>query len=59
MALKDHGYSKILRLRNSTVLEEFKAADRTEWQSLLEKLGGATGEVDDSDESNTEAEDNN
>ena len=49
---------KILRLRNNTDLDEFrnKAADRTEWQSLFEKLG-ATGEVNDSDESTTEAED--
>ena len=33
-----------------------KAADRTEWQGLVEKLE-ATGEEDDSDESITEAED--
>ena len=35
--LKDHGYSKILRLRNSTDLDELrdKAADRTEWQCLV------------------------
>ena len=31
--------------------------DRTEWQCLVEKLGETTGEVDDSDESTTEAED--
>ena len=39
--LKDHGYSKILRLRNNTDLDELrdKAADRTEWQCLVEKLG--------------------
>ena len=57
--LKDHGYSKILRLRNNTDLDELrdKAADRTEWQCLVEKLGETTGEVDDSDESTTEAED--
>ena len=34
-----------------------KAADRTECQGLVEKLGEATGEVDDSDESTTETED--
>ena len=34
-----------------------KAADRTEWQCLVEKLGETTGEVDGSDESTTEAED--
>ena len=33
-----------------------KAADRTKWQSFVEKLG-ATGKVDDSDESTMEAED--
>ena len=56
--LKDHGYSKILRLRNNTDLDELrdKAADRAEWQCLV-KLGETTGEVDDSDESTTEAED--
>ena len=39
--LKDHGYSKILRLRNTTDLDELrdKAADRTEWQGLVEILG--------------------
>ena len=56
-----HGYSKILRsrLRNNTDLDELrdKAADRTEWECLVEKLGETTGEVDDSDESTTEAED--
>ena len=36
-----------------------KAADRTEWQCLVEKLGETTGEVDDSDESTTDAEDYN
>ena len=47
--------SKILRLRNNTVLDEFrdKAADRTEWQCLVEKLEETTGEVDDSDKSTT------
>ena len=57
--MKDHGYSKILRLRNNTDLDELgdKAADRTEWQCLVKKLGETTGEVDDSDESTTEAED--
>ena len=30
---------------------------RVEWQCLVEKLGETTGEVDDSDESTTEAED--
>ena len=57
--MKDHGYSKIPRLRNTSDLVELrdKAADRTEWQSLVEKLGGATGEVDDSDESTSENED--
>ena len=34
-----------------------KVADRTEWQCLVKKLGETTGEVDDSDESTTEAED--
>ena len=50
--LKDHGYSKILRLRNNTDLDELrdKAANRTEWQCLIVKLGETTGEVDDSDE---------
>ena len=49
--LKDHRFSKILRLRNTTDLDELrdKAADRTEWQGLVEKLE-ATDEVDDSDE---------
>ena len=57
--MKDHGYSKILRLRNNTDLDELrdKVADRTEWQSLVENLGKTTGEVDDSDGSTTEAED--
>ena len=31
--------------------------DRTEWQCLVEKLGETTGELDDSDESTTEAKD--
>ena len=35
----------------------YKAADTTEWQCLVEKLGETTGEVDDSDESTTESED--
>ena len=37
--LKDLGYSKILRLRNTTDVDKLrdKAADRTEWQSLVEK----------------------
>ena len=54
----DRGYSKILRLRNNTDLDELrdKAADRTEWQCLVEKLVDTTGEVDYSDESTTEAE---
>ena len=33
-----------------------KAADKTEWQCLVEKLGETTAEVDDSDESTTEVE---
>ena len=48
------------RLRNNKDLDELrdKAADRTEWQCLgKKKLGETTGEVDDSDESTTEAED--
>ena len=51
--------SKILRLRNNTDLDELrdKAADRTEWQCLVEKLGETTGNMDDYDESTTEAED--
>ena len=55
--LKDHGYSKILRLRNNTDLDELrdKAADRTE--CLVEKQEEATGEVDESEESTTEADD--
>ena len=55
---KDHGYSKILIFRNNTDLEELidKAADRTEWQCLVDKLGETTGKVDDSDESTTETE---
>ena len=46
-------------LRNNTDLDELrdKAADRTEWQCLVEELGETTGEVDDSDESTTEAQD--
>ena len=57
--LKDQGYSKIVRLRNTTDLDDFrdKTADRTEWQGLVEKLGEATGKVDYSDESTMEAED--
>ena len=48
--------------RNNTDLEELrnKAADRTEWQSLVEKLGGATCKIDkveSSYESSAEAED--
>ena len=31
-----------------------KAADRIQQQSLMEKIRGATGEVDDSEESSTE-----
>ena len=52
-------YTKKLRLRNSTDLDELrdKAADRRIWQCLVEKLGETTGEVDDSEESSTEAED--
>ena len=40
-------------------LDEFrdKAADRTEWACLVEKLGETTSEVDDFDESTTEGED--
>ena len=34
-----------------------KAADRTEWQCLDEKLGETTGEEDDYDGSTTEGED--
>ena len=34
-----------------------KATDRKEWHSLIDNLGSAAGEVDDSDESSTEAED--
>ena len=34
-----------------------KAVDKTEWQSLVEKPRGEIREVDDSDESSTEAED--
>ena len=34
-----------------------KAADRTEWQCLVKKLGETTDEVDDFDESTTEDED--
>ena len=51
--------SDLLGIRNKTDLDELrdKAADRTEWQCLVEKLGETTGEVDDSDESTTEAED--
>ena len=49
----------MLRLINNTYLGEVrdKAADRTEWQCLIEKLGETTGEVDDYDESTAEAED--
>ena len=49
---------KYLRLRNNTYLDERrdKASGRTEWQGLVEKLG-ATGEMNDSNESTTEAED--
>ena len=56
--LRDHNYSKALRLKNTTDLEELRgrAADRTEWQNLVEKIGETTGEVEDSDESSTEAE---
>ena len=56
--LRDHNYSKALRLINTTDLEELRgrAADRTEWQNLVEKIGETTGEVEDSDESSTEAE---
>ena len=45
--MKDHGYSKILRLRNNTDLDELrdKAADITEWQSLVEKLGETTSSL--------------
>ena len=37
--MKDHGYSKILRLRNNKDVDELrdKAADRTELQCLVEK----------------------
>ena len=54
--MKEYGYSKILRLRNDTELDELrdKTADRTEWQCLIEKIE-TTGEVDDSDESTTES----
>ena len=59
--LKDQGFSKILvlKFRNTTDLDEprDKVVDRTEWQGLVEKLGEATGEVDDSNEPTTEAED--
>ena len=38
--------------KQNTNLEELKkkGRDRTEWQSRVEKLGGATGEVDGSDD---------
>ena len=47
----------MLRLSNNTDLDELrdKAADRTERQCLVEKLGETTGELDDSDESTTGA----
>ena len=57
--LRDHGYNKILRLTNAKDLKELRdeAADRHVWQNLVEKIGWAAGEVDDSDESSTEADD--
>ena len=44
---------KFLRLRRTTDIDKLrdKAADRIEWQCLVEKLGGATDDVDDSNES--------
>ena len=33
-----------------------KAANRTEWQDLVEIMGDVTGDVEESDDSSTEAE---
>ena len=54
--LKDHGYSKILKLRNNTDLDELEIKQNIEQNGnvLLKNLGETTGEVDDSDET-TEA----
>ena len=42
--------AKVLELRD-------KVADWDIWQSLVERIGEAAGEVDDSDESSTEVND--
>ena len=55
--MKDRGYiGKYLDLKKID-LDELKAADKTEWPCLVEKLGETAGEVDDSDKLTTEAED--
>ena len=56
--LRDHNYFKVLRLLNMKDLEVLrdKAADRTEWQDLVEMMGDVTGDVEESDDSSTEAE---
>ena len=56
--LRDHKYFKILRLLNMKDLEVLrdKAADMTEWQDLVEMNGDVTTDVEESDDSSTEAE---
>ena len=49
----------IIRFTNTKDQEELrvKAADRDLWQNLVDKIGGAPGKVDDSDDSSKEAND--
>ena len=56
--LRDHGHNKIFRLTKAKVIElRAKEPDWDVWQSLVERTGGATGEVADSDESSTGVKD--
>ena len=58
MIEKLKGYNKIFRLTKAKVTElRDKEPDCDVWQSLVERKGGAAGEVDDSDESSTGVKD--
>ena len=54
--LRDHGYNKILRLTNVKDVE-IRHQPETYGKIWLKKIGVDAGEVDDSDESSTEADD--
>ena len=56
--LRDYGYNKRFILMKAKVLElRDNVADWDVWQNLVERIGGAAGEVDDYNESSTEVKD--